>query len=106
VLFACIHACDFACSACGSCSPLATIELEGKVECMGCGLTQAFDAVQWSEALTHAHDVTDLSGSNPEGQTPRRFRHVEGQALTPRAGATPLRAGRAEGNPTHDAANQ
>jgi hypothetical protein len=67
-------------------SPLATIELEGKVECMGCGLTQAFDAVQWSEALAHAHDVADLSGPNPEGQTPTPGRSIAGRSAHARIG--------------------
>ncbi len=74
LLFACIHGADFTCKACGIRSPLGTIELEGQVECWGCGLTQAFDAVQWTDALGHAHDVADLAGPAPEpgAGTPHR----------------------------------
>jgi hypothetical protein len=80
LLFACIHGCDFTCKACGIRSPLGTIELEGQVECWGCGLNQAFDAVQWTDALGHAHDVADLSGPNPEGQNPVPGRPIAGRS--------------------------
>jgi len=80
VLFACIHGCDFTCSACGKRSPLATIDLEGQVECICCGIVQAFDAVQWTDALGHAHDVVDLAGPNPDGQNPVPGRSIAGRS--------------------------
>lgn len=45
-------------------SPLGHVELSGQVECMRCGLRQAFDPAQWVHALVHAHDVVDLSSGN------------------------------------------
>lgn len=80
MLFACVHGCDFTCTACGKRSPLATVDLDGEVECMGCGLRQAFDIVQWTDALGHAHDVADLSGPNPEGQNPVPGRSIAGRS--------------------------
>jgi hypothetical protein len=80
LLFACIHGCDFTCSACGKRSPLATIDIEGQVECMCCGIAQAFDAVQWTDALGHAHDVADLAGPSPEGQNPAPGRSIAGKS--------------------------
>jgi hypothetical protein len=80
LLFACIHGSDFTCSACGKRSPLATIDIEGQVECMCCGLAQAFDAVQWTDALGHAHDVADLAGPNPDGQNPVPGRSIAGRS--------------------------
>lgn len=80
MLFACVHGCDFTCSACGKRSPLATIDVDGQVECMCCGIAQAFDAVQWTDALGHAHDVADLAGPNPEGQTPVPGRSIAGRS--------------------------
>jgi hypothetical protein len=80
LLFACIHGCDFTCSACGKRSPLATIDVEGQVECMCCGIAQAFDAVQWTAALGHAHDVADLAGPSPEGQSPAPGRSIAGKS--------------------------
>jgi hypothetical protein len=67
-------------------SPLATLELDGQVECMRCGLAQAFDVVQWSDALGHAHDVVDLSGPHPEGQNPIAGRSIAGQSVHARIG--------------------
>lgn len=61
-VLACVHAADFTCKACGIRSPLATLDCEGQAECMGCGLRQAFDVVQWTDALGFAHGVADLSG--------------------------------------------
>ncbi|MBX3191593.1 MAG: hypothetical protein KF819_31665 [Labilithrix sp.] len=61
-VLACIHAADFTCKACGIRSPLATVDAHGEAECMGCGLRQAFDVVQWTDALGFAHGVGDLSG--------------------------------------------
>ncbi|MBS2013285.1 MAG: hypothetical protein JST00_10385 [Deltaproteobacteria bacterium] len=60
----CVHAADFACKACGIRSPLATLDCMGEAECMGCGLRQAFDVVQWTDAMTFAHGVGDLSGNS------------------------------------------
>ncbi|MEA2746621.1 MAG: hypothetical protein QOI41_764 [Myxococcales bacterium] len=80
MLFACIHGCDFTCSACGKRSPLATIDVSGQVECMCCGITQAFDAVQWTDALGHAHDVVDLAGPSPDGQNPVPGRSIAGKS--------------------------
>lgn len=80
MLFACIHGCDFTCKACGIRSPLGTLELDGQVECWGCGLNQAFDAAQWTDALGHAHDVADLSGPSPEGQNPVPGRSIAGRS--------------------------
>ena len=87
LLFACIHGADFTCKACGIRSPLGTIELEGQVECWGCGLTQAFDAVQWTDALGHAHDVADLAGPAPEGQNPVPGRPIGGKSQHAKIGA-------------------
>lgn len=80
MLFACIHACDFACTACGKRSPLASVDISGHAECMCCGLSQRFDSVQWTEALEHAHNIADLCGPNPEGQNPMRV-HVPREVL-------------------------
>ena len=86
VLFACIHGCEFKCSACGMQSPLASVELGGQVECMRCGLVQSFDVAQWTDALGHAHDVADLSGPNPEGQNPIPGRPLAGKSVHGRIG--------------------
>jgi hypothetical protein len=86
MLFACIHACDFTCSACGKRSPLATIDIDGQVECMCCGLSQRFDVVQWTDALGHAHDVADLSGPNPDGQNPVPGRSIAGRSMHAKIG--------------------
>jgi hypothetical protein len=86
ILFACIHVCEFKCTACGMYSPLASVELGGQVECMRCGLTQAFDVVQWTDALGHAHDVADLSGPSPEGQNPLPGRSIAGKSAHGRIG--------------------
>jgi len=86
VLFACIHACEFKCSACGMPSPLASVELGGQVECMRCGLMQAFDVAQWTDALGHAHDVSDLAGPAPEGQNPLPGRSIAGKSAHGRIG--------------------
>ena len=75
-VLACIHAADFTCKACGIRSPLATIDGDGQAECMGCGLRQAFDAVQWTDALGFAHGVADLSGPNLD-QVSARSRHAK-----------------------------
>lgn len=80
MLFACVHGCDFACTACGKRSPLASLDVDGQVECLCCGLTQAFDAVQWTDALSHAHDVADLCGPHPDGQNPVPGRPVAGRS--------------------------
>ena len=80
MLFACIHGCDFTCTACGKRAPLDTIDLDGEVECLGCGLRQAFDIVQWTDALAHAHDVADLAGPNPDGQNPVPGRSIAGRS--------------------------
>ena len=86
VLFACIHGCEFKCTACGMPSPLASVELGGQVECMRCGLVQAFDVAQWTDALGHAHDVADLAGPNPEGQNPVPGRPITGKSVHGRIG--------------------
>jgi hypothetical protein len=79
---ACIHAADFTCRACGICSPVATVELEGEAECMGCGLRQAFDVAQWTDGLGFAHGVADLSGPNLD-HVSARSRHAKiGTELT------------------------
>ena len=75
-MLVCVHAADFACKACGIRSPLATIDCEGQAECMGCGLRQAFDVVQWTEALVFAHGVGDLSGPNHD-HVSARSRHAK-----------------------------
>jgi hypothetical protein len=54
-------------------SPLLTIDLGGQVECLRCGLVQAFDVAQWTDALDFAHGVADVSGPNPEGANPMAF---------------------------------
>lgn len=72
----CVHAADFTCKACGIRSPLATIDASGQAECMGCGLRQAFDVVQWTDALTFAHGVGDLSGPNLDAVS-ARSRHAK-----------------------------
>ncbi len=53
---------------------------------MCCGIGQAFDAVQWSDALGHAHDVADLSGPNPDGQNPVPGRSIAGKSQHGRIG--------------------
>ena len=65
LVFACIHGCEFTCKACGIKSPLGTLELEGQAECWGCGIVQAFDVAQWTDALGFAHGVADLAGFGP-----------------------------------------
>lgn len=47
---------------------------------MCCGIAQAFDAVQWTDALGHAHDVADLAGPNPDGQNPVPGRSIAGRS--------------------------
>ena len=47
---------------------------------MCCGIAQAFDAVQWTDALGHAHDVADLAGPSPEGQNPVPGRSIAGKS--------------------------
>jgi hypothetical protein len=76
LLFACIHAADFACNACGQRSPLLTIDLSGQAECLRCGLVQAFDIVQWTDALDFAHGVADVSGP-AQDPVAARSRHAQ-----------------------------
>lgn len=72
----CVHLADFTCKACGIRSPLATVDAGGEAECMGCGLRQAFDVVQWTDALGFAHGVGDLSGHNTD-PVAARSRHAK-----------------------------
>jgi len=72
----CVHLADFTCKACGIRSPLATVDADGEAECMGCGLRQAFDVVQWTDALGFAHGVGDLSGHNTD-PVAARSRHAK-----------------------------
>lgn len=76
MLFACIHSADFACNACGQRSPLLTIDLSGQVECLRCGLVQAFDTVQWTDALGFAHGVADMTGPTQD-PIAMRSRHAQ-----------------------------
>ncbi len=52
-------------------SPLDHLDVDGSIECMRCGLDQAFESDGWSMPLAHAHDVGDLAGS-AEGRQPHR----------------------------------
>lgn len=54
--------CQFQCRGCGRLAPLDEIDLDGLVRCALCGLTQAYDATVWAEAIGHAHALGDLAG--------------------------------------------
>ena len=80
LLFGCIHECDFVCNACNNRTPLPAIEIGGQAECLRCGINQAFDVVQWTDALEHAHNTIDLCGPAPEGQNPIPGRSIAGRS--------------------------
>jgi hypothetical protein len=61
---------SFTCRACGFLAPLDRIDGSGAVHCVRCGTDQAFDARQWHQALTFAHEIGDLAGPTPEGLHP------------------------------------
>src|SRR5688500_8082797 len=63
----------FQCRGCGLFSPLNSLDVDGEVDCLRCGMRQAFDPGAWTHALEHAHDVADLGGGpTPEGRCARR----------------------------------
>ncbi|MBX3234111.1 MAG: hypothetical protein KIT84_06370 [Labilithrix sp.] len=49
--------CTFQCRACGHLSPLDHLDMDGSVECLRCGLDQAFDVGSWREGLEHARTL-------------------------------------------------
>jgi len=61
---------QFQCRSCGHLSPLNHLDTDGSVDCLRCGLNQAFDVSSWHAALEHAHAVGDLAGPDPEGRHP------------------------------------
>ena len=62
--------CGFTCNSCRFLAPLDSLDADGAVECAHCGLRQRFDVERWSDALSFAHAVGDLSGPAPEGRNP------------------------------------
>ncbi len=54
--------CQFQCRGCGRLAPLDDVDLDGLVRCALCGLTQAWDASAWRDALAQAHALGDLAG--------------------------------------------
>jgi hypothetical protein len=64
-----VHESDFLCRGCGLRSPL-TLSFSDEVECLRCGLRQAFDSEQWKKALAVVHAAADLCGPDPEGRFP------------------------------------
>ena len=62
--------CRFQCRVCGHLSPLDHLDIDGSVDCMSCGVAQAFDVDSWTDGLAHAHAIGDLSGPEPEGRFP------------------------------------
>lgn len=54
--------CQFQCRGCARLAPLDTVDVDGTVRCVLCGLKQAFDPGAWKEALAWAHGLGDLAG--------------------------------------------
>ena len=53
--------CQFQCRGCARLAPLDTVDLDGTVRCVLCGLKQAYDPGTWKEGLAWAHGVGDLA---------------------------------------------
>lgn len=64
-----IHESDFVCRGCGLRSP-TTVGFGEEIECLRCGLRQAFPPGQWEKGLAAVHAVADLCGPDPEGRFP------------------------------------
>lgn len=62
--------CEFQCRSCGFFVPLDHLDIDGRVDCLRCGVEQVFDVDSWRVGLAAAHEVGDLAGPDPEGQFP------------------------------------
>lgn len=54
---------QFICRSCGFRSAIGTLDVDGGLRCVHCGIDQAFEVSRWSAALSKAHDVADLGGA-------------------------------------------
>lgn len=63
----------FKCRGCGFQAPIDQLDVDGAIDCVHCGLRQAFEASSWRSALEFAHAVGDLAGPLPEGNVSNRF---------------------------------
>lgn len=84
--------CQFQCRVCGHLSPLDFLDADGSVDCMSCGVAQAFDVTAWTDGLAHAHAVGDLSGPEPEGRFPDPSIAIAGRNPFARIGIDATRA--------------
>ncbi len=63
--WACIWG-QFTCRSCGFQSPINFLDADGGLQCVHCGIDQAFDVSRWPGVLALAHDVADYEGPSPQ----------------------------------------
>lgn len=63
--------CQFQCRGCGRLAPADDVDVDGVIRCAMCGLSQAFDATVWRDAVAVAHGLGDLAGGEGLHPHPR-----------------------------------
>ncbi len=57
---------QFKCRSCGFHSPINFLDADGGLQCVRCGIDQAFDVSRWPLVLGKTHSIADFDGPSPE----------------------------------------